>query len=94
MIRFLPHWRKATWALGMFTALASALILSSIGTGASIVPIVFSIIGGTVLGLIWLTSRSRFTTMIFGPQGQQWMVSAKTAESRIRAGWSYSPTTP
>lgn len=94
MTRFLPHLRKATWTLVIFAVLAGAWILSTIGTGASIAPIVLSLIGGTLLGLNWLMSRSNFTTMIFRPQGQEWMVSAKSAERRIRAGWSYTPTTP
>lgn len=95
MTRFVPHWRKATWALLIFTALAAIGLLINVGTGGGIAPlIVFYFLGVIVLGLIWLLSRSNLTTAIVGPQGQRWIVSARTAERRNRSGWSYAPTAP
>jgi hypothetical protein len=92
MTRFLPHWRKATWALLIFTVLAGVWILANIGRGDGVAPIVLSLIGVAVLGPIWFLGRSNLNTAIVGPQGQRWIVSAKTAERRSRSGWSYAPT--
>jgi hypothetical protein len=56
--RFLPRWRKATWALALFNLLALIWLVSgifggSIGAGIGVT----WFIGFVVLGLVWLVSR-------------------------------------
>ncbi len=55
MTRLLPQWRKATWALLIFTAW---MILISTTT-PSVAPIVLWFIGLFVVVLLWLISRSK-----------------------------------
>jgi len=77
----------------IFTALAAVWLLTSVSTGGGVASIVLLyLLGIAVLGMIWLVGRSNLTTAIVGPQGQRWIVSARTAERRTRSGWNYAPT--
>jgi hypothetical protein len=87
MTRFLPHWRTATWALLIFTA----WMILMWATTASAAPIVMWFIGLFVVLGLWLVSGTKLNTRIYGPAGQEWIVSAATAERRVRSGWSYQP---
>jgi hypothetical protein len=51
-------------------------------------------VGFLVLGLIWLMSRPKETVVVYGPQGQQVMVTEKEAQQRVSAGWTYQPAPP
>jgi uncharacterized membrane protein len=92
MTRFLPRWRKATWALAIFTALMGAWIAYAIVSGIAMIPlVVFASIGFVVLGAVWLMSRSRFNTLIYGPNGEHVNVTEKNAARKTRRGWTYEP---
>jgi hypothetical protein len=92
MTRFLPHWRKATWALAIFTALMGAWIATAILGGSAIIPlVVFASIGLVLLAVVWLMSRSRFNTLIYGPNGEHANVTEKNAARKTRRGWTYEP---
>lgn len=82
----MPHWRKATWALVYLAAVAVAGLVS--GGGA--------IVEGAAymtwpLLLIWFLSRPKKSVIVYGPQGQQVMLSAREAKRRVETseGWSY-----
>jgi hypothetical protein len=87
MPRLLPFWRNATWALLIFTAW---MILITVMT-ASLAPAVLWLIGLFVVVILWLASRSKLNVPIYGPAGRKWIVSAATAERRVRNGWTYQP---
>jgi hypothetical protein len=89
MTRFLPHWRKATWAIAIFTGLMGAWLVSSFTPA----PIVFWCAGMVLLGTVWLSSRNGLNVLIYGPGGKEWTVTPAHAERRVRQGWSYEPTT-
>ena len=94
MTRFLPHWRKATWALAIFTALMGVWIVTgtAIGGGIGVTFIVILwFIGFVVLGVVWLMSQPKNNVLIHGPYGQQMTVPEKEAERRIATGWTYQP---
>jgi len=96
MTRFLPHWRKATWALAIFTALMGSWAGTAIGGGIAITFIaILWFVGFIVLGLVWLMSRPEEYVVIRGPNGQQVTLSEKDARRRIakEVGWSYQPHT-
>jgi hypothetical protein len=63
-------------------------------TTGSIAPLVMWFAGLAVVVVLWLASRPRQNVHIFGPNGQEWIVSAVTAERRVRNGWSYQPQNP
>jgi hypothetical protein len=45
---------------------------------------------GTPLLLVWLVSRPKNNTVVYGPQGQQVMVSEREAKRRVeKGGWTY-----
>lgn len=87
MTRFFPVWRKATWALLIFTVWMVVMW----ATTGSVAPIVMWFIGLAVVLGLWLIRGTQLNTPIYGPAGQQWIVSAATAERRVRSGWSYEP---
>lgn len=88
MTRLLPHGPTAVWALVIFTAW---MIIMWATTG-SIAPMVLWFIGLFVVVLLWLMNRPRQNVRIYGPSGRsEWLVSAATAERRVKKGWSYEP---
>jgi hypothetical protein len=94
MTRFLPHWRTATWALAIFTALMGIWAGTAIGGGIAIAFIgILWFVGFIVLGLVWLMSRPTEYVVIRGPNGQRVTLSEKEASRRIatEVGWSYQP---
>ena len=110
MSRFIPHWRKATWALVIW-AIIGVLWLwagwSAVGEGGTSdaeavggaigtgIVIFFWFLGFVVLGLIWLMSRPKDNVLIYGPEGQQMQVSEKEARRRVsRDNWRYQPLYP
>jgi hypothetical protein len=90
MSRLLLHGPAATWALLIFTAW---MIIMWTTTG-SLVPMILWFIGLAAVIVLWLASRPRQNVHIFGPNGQEWIVTAVTAERRVRSGWSYQPQAP
>lgn len=94
MTRYLPRWRKATWALAIFTALMGAWIVSGVSSTSArpgLLVVIVWFIGCIALGIVWLMSRSKNNVLIHGPQGQQWSVSQREATRRLHQGWSYQP---
>lgn len=98
MTRFLPDWRKATWALAIFSALMGIWVVTAIPAGIAVgggIAITFIVllwfVGFIVLGFAWLMSRSQVMVVILGPNGQQVTVSEKEAKRRVstEVGWSY-----
>ena len=87
MTRFLPQWKIGTWAFLLFTA----WLILMWATTASAAPILMWFIGLFVALGLWLLSGPKLNVRIYGPNGQEWMVSAATAERRVRGGWSYEP---
>jgi hypothetical protein len=89
----MPKWRKATWSMVIWSGLILAWVLTGTAATISVIgQIVVWFIGSALLVVVWLMSRSRFNTQIFGPQGQQRTVTAKSAKGRVeRGGWSYTP---
>jgi hypothetical protein len=92
----MPQWRKATWTLVIWNVLIFAWVVTGIAANITVTGrIVIWLIGSALLVLVWLMSRSRFTTLIYGPQGQQRTVTAKNAKRRVElSGWSYTANTP
>ena len=89
MTRFLPHWRKATWAIVIFTGLMGAWFVMS----ATLAPLIVWFAGMVVLVTVWLLSRNGLNVLIYGPGGREWTVTAALAERRVGNGWSYEPQT-
>jgi hypothetical protein len=86
-MRFLPQVPTAVWALLIFTT----WMIIMWATTASIAPIVLWFIGLFVVAVLRLMSRPKQNVPIYGPGGREWLVSAATAERRVRRGWSYQP---
>ena len=102
--------RKATWAIFIWTGwmlLWNFLELTSLETDYGLLGMVFSwsivlismffiwFIGFVILAIIWFLSRPKQNTAIYGPQGQQMMVTEKEAKKRVeREGWMYQPPQP
>jgi Na+-transporting methylmalonyl-CoA/oxaloacetate decarboxylase gamma subunit len=88
----MPTWRKATWTLAIWNLLIFAWVVTGIAANITVTgQAVVWLIGSALLVLVWLMSRSRFTTQVFGPQGQQSTVTAKDAKRRVEyRGWSYT----
>ena len=88
----MPKWRKATWSLVIWSALVVAWALTGIAANIGFIgQIVTWLVCAALLVLVWLMSRSRFNTLIYGPQGQQRFVTAKNAQRRVEhRGWSYT----
>ena len=87
MTRFLHQARIATWGLGILTAWMVVMW----ATTGSLVPMVLWFIGLAVVIVLWLLNRPKQNVHIFGPSGKEWVVSAATAERRVRSGWTYEP---
>jgi MFS superfamily sulfate permease-like transporter len=87
MTRYLPHGATATWALVIFTVW---MVIMWASTG-SIVPMILWFIGLAIVVVLWLASRPRQNVHIYGPNGKEWVVTAATAERRVRDGWTYEP---
>jgi hypothetical protein len=103
------RWRKMTWAILIFTALmllwaAGASSNSSqygqndyaTGVAALSVGLLFFIwlLGFMILAVIWFMTRPHPNVTVYGPAGQQVMVSEKEARRRVeKQGWSYQPRT-
>jgi membrane protein implicated in regulation of membrane protease activity len=92
----MPNWRKATWSIVIWSGLILAWVLTGLAANVSVIgQIVTWFVGSVLLVLVWMMSRSRFTTEIFGPQGQHRTVTAKNAKGRVeRRGWSYTRPAP
>jgi uncharacterized membrane protein YhaH (DUF805 family) len=86
-MRFLPQGSTGIWALLIFTT----WMIIMWATTASIAPIVLWFIGLLVVLLLRLISRPKQNVRIYGPNGQEWVVSAMSAARRVRNGWSYQP---
>lgn len=115
----MPHWRKATWAIVIWTVLMALWVVTGVGSvsnncagqagdqlaacqaGTAIgggIAVTFLImlwfIGFVVLALIWFMSRAKENVAVFGPAGQQVMVSEKEAKKRVeKQGWTYQKPT-
>jgi uncharacterized protein (DUF58 family) len=91
----MPKWRKATWTLVIWNLLIFAWVVTGIAASTSAGgQFVIWFIGSALLGLVWLMSRSRFTTLVYGPRGEQRTVTTKDAKRRVEVrGWSYTANT-
>jgi hypothetical protein len=72
--------------------LALCQAATAIGGGIGLT-LIFSLwfIGFIVLAIIWFMSRPKNNVTVYGPQGQQVMVSESEARKRVeKQGWSYS----
>lgn len=50
-------------------------------------------LGFVILSIIWFMSRPKTNVTVYGPAGQQVMVSEKDARRRVeKQGWTYQPT--
>ena len=104
------RWRKATWAIVIWTALCSYWLLDSLlidpppaverygvftlALTALALLFIWSV-GLLVLTIIWRLSRPKASTYVYGPQGQWMTVSEKEARRRVeQEGWSYQPPSP
>jgi hypothetical protein len=88
----MPKWRKATWTLVIWTLLIFGWVVMGIAANTSVIgQIVVWFIGSAILVFVWLMSRSRYTTLVYGPQGQQRTVTPQDAKRRVDVrGWSYT----
>ncbi len=103
----LVRWRKATWALIIWTALMAYVLFDNLWStevesaeryGAFWYVLtglsILSIwfIGLIILALVWFMSRPKANTPIYGPQGQWMRVTEKEAKRRVeKEGWTYQP---
>jgi hypothetical protein len=63
---------------------------AAIGTGIGVTIILFIwFFGFIIASIIWFMSRPKNNVLVYGPGGQQVMVSEKEAEKRIAKGWTY-----
>jgi len=103
-------WRKSTWAIAIWTVLMAFWIVSGISAtadgasqseayaaGATIgVTLVFMLwlLVLAPLALVWFATRPKNNVIVYGPLGQQTMVSEKEAAKRVaKQGWTYQPST-
>jgi len=88
----MPKWRKATWTLVIWNLLIFGWVVTGIAANISAIgQFIVWLVGSALLVLVWLMSRSRYTTLVYGPQGQQRTVTAKDARRRVDVrGWSYT----
>ena len=68
----------------------------AIGTGIGVTMLfMLWFIGFIILALIWFMSRPKNNVAVFGPQGQQVMVSESEAKKRVeKQGWTYEKAAP
>lgn len=112
------RWRKMTWAIVIWTVLMLIWVISGLnaagasgntstayaaGVGIAITFIFFIwFVGFIILALIWFMSRPKANVTVYGPSGQQVLVSENEARRRVeREGWTYQagqtpapPTSP
>ena len=98
--------RKATWAIVIWTSVVALPFLPffppatgdyqmerwtlAFLAGASL--FVVWLIGFIPLSIIWFLSRPKQDVAVYGPQGQQLMVSEKEAKHWVETeGWAYQP---
>jgi hypothetical protein len=73
---------------------------ATVGTGLAIgMLFMLWFIGFVVGAIVWFATRPRNDTVVYGPEGQQAIVSEKEARRRVADGWTYqltggSPTSP
>ena len=48
-------------------------------------------VGFIVLSVVWFMTRPKSNVTVFGPEGQQVLVSESEAKKRVGQGWSYTP---
>ena len=66
----MPKWRKTTWTLVIWNLLIFAWVVTGIAANISAIgQFVIWLTGSALLVLVWLMSRSRYTTLVYGPQG-------------------------
>lgn len=103
----LVRWRKATWAIVIWTALMACWLLFGVlnpeGESAEKYGVFYVmavgvgiffiwLFGVLILTIVWLLSRPKPNTAIYGPQGQWMRVTEKEARRRVeKQGWSYRP---
>jgi hypothetical protein len=52
-------------------------------------------VGFVVLAIVWFMTRPKNNVLVYGPQGQQVMVSESEAKKRTeKQGWTYTPPAP
>jgi polyferredoxin len=97
--------RKATAAIVIWSAVMALLAVLLVTTpvtedryrGFAIilfgVPLVIGwLIGFMALSVIWFLSRPKHDVAVYGPQGQQMLVSEKEAKFWVeKKGWAYQP---
>lgn len=100
------RWRKSTWAIAIWTALCllwvgggiAAVAPTAAGSaaaaaGATIGVTVIMFIWFLVLlplAIVWFASRPKENVTVYGPAGQQVVVTEKEARRRVeRDDWTY-----
>ena len=103
-------WRKTTWVIAIWTALMVLWIGSGISATAESASHSTAAAAGVTIGvtllflmwllvlaplaLVWFATRPKNNFMVYGPLGQQTMVSEKEAAKRVaKQGWTYQPVT-
>lgn len=101
-------WRKTTWVIALWTALIGAWIVSGIsaaapGAAQSQAYAAGATIGVTLifmlwllvllpLALVWFATKPKQNVTVYGPAGQQVLVSETEARKRVtQPGWGYQP---
>jgi hypothetical protein len=99
------RWRKTTWAILIWTAVMALLAFLMVTLDAStedryrgLLVIVLGVPLAVIwlIGFIWLSVAwfltPREDVAVYGPQGQQLMVSAREARFWVeKRGWTYEP---
>lgn len=104
------RWRKTTWVIAIWTGLVALWLIAGISKLAAGPSQSTAVAAGVALGatflfmmwlvvlaplaLVWFATRPKNNVVIYGPLGQQTMVSEKEAAERVaRQGWTYQPPT-
>jgi hypothetical protein len=104
------RWRKATWAIIIWTAVMAYVLLVGLPNTQSesaekygafyfiligLVLLFWWFFGLLILAVVWLISRPKENTVIHGPHGQWMVVNEKEAKRRVeKEGWTYQPQQP
>lgn len=100
------RWRKSTWAIAIWTIVMALWIGSGVGATAGSAAQSSAYAAGATIGvtilfvlwllvlvplaLIWFASRPKDNVTIYGPAGQQVIVSEREARKRVESqGWNY-----
>jgi hypothetical protein len=99
------RWRKTTWVIVIWTVLMVLWMGSAIGAsgkvsadpnyaaGIATLGVTFLIVLWLLvlapLALVWFGTRPKENVTVYGPDGQQVMVSEKEARKRVEQGWTY-----